>query len=391
MRLALYHPWVYLRGGIERVLVEVLERSEHEWTIYTHHHDPEETFPGLRGPEVVELTPRVSVRRALLPLGHAATTMLRSQLPMRGEQALLISSEGLGDLVAARSRVPVAAYCHTPLKILHDPETKRALREHAPAKALAAGLLGAPFAAVDRRMWRRFEHVLVNSEEVRQRVLRGRLAPVDRLEVLHPGADLTRGDAPATAAPEEPYFLVAGRIMWQKNIELAIDAFRVARAQGLREELVVAGAVDAKSEPVLAALRQRAADLPVRFEVGPSDERLAQLYAQAVGLVYPPANEDWGIVPLEAMAAGLPVLAVDGGGPRESVLPGRTGWLLANEPQAFADAMRACASLPADEREAMRAACVARAGQYSWGAFVARLDEVMTAVAEQRPVAAPVS
>ena len=388
MRLAVYHPWVYLRGGAERVLAELVERSAHDWTVYTHHHDREATFDALRGPEVVELEPRVSVRRSLGPLVHAASTMLRAKLPERGEQALMVSSEGLGDLVAARCTVPLAAYCHTPLKILHDPNARRALAERSPAKALATTVLGAPFAAVDRRMWRRFEHVLVNSDEVRQRVLRGRLAADERVEVLHPGADLSRAGSPVRDAGAPPYLLVAGRVMWQKNIELAIDAFRLARQQGLTAELVVAGAVDAKSQDLLAALRQRAGDLPVRFEVDPEDGRLAELYANALALLYPPANEDWGIVPLEAMAAGTPVIAVDSGGPRESVAHEVNGWLLPPEPQAFADAAIRAAALPDDVRETMAQACRRRAAGYSWDAFVARVDDVMSAVAEQRPVRA---
>ena len=58
-----------------------------------------------------------------------------------------------------------------------------------------------------------------------------------------------------------------------------------------------------------------------------SDERRRDLLARSHALVYTPSNEHFGIVPLEAMAAGRPVIAVDSGGPRESVLHGRTGWL----------------------------------------------------------------
>jgi glycosyltransferase involved in cell wall biosynthesis len=398
MRFSVYHPWVYLRGGAERILVELAERSAHDWTVYTHHHDPEATFAELRGPEVVELSPRVSVRRSFGPLAHAATTITRAQLPQDGSRGLLISSEGLGDLLLARNDLPAVAYCHTPLKILHDPATRASLKERDPRKAAALKVLGGPFQQVDRALWKRYRHVLVNSDEVRQRVLRGGLAPADRLEVLHPGVDLDRYALSAEELARRdmqtqptPVFLVAGRIMWQKNVELAIDAVRALQGRGVHVKLVVAGGVDAKSEAYLAELRRLAVGLDVAFHVNPSDGELGYYYNAATALVFTAPNEDWGIVPLEAMAAGTPVLAVDSGGPSESVLHGETGWLLPNSAEAFAWQMQAVAASALgrpSELVRMGQACRERAAEFCWNRFVGRIDEVMVGVAEQG-VAAP--
>jgi glycosyltransferase involved in cell wall biosynthesis len=399
MRFAVYHPWVYLRGGAEKILLELLERSAHEWTIYTHHHDAAATFDGLRGPEVVELAPRVSVRRSLGPLAHAAGTMARTKLPQDGAQGLLVSSEGLGDLVLTRTDLPAVAYCHTPLKILHDPATRAALQERDPRKAAALKVLGGPFQQVDRALWKRYRHVLVNSDEVRQRVLRGDLTTPDRLEVLHPGVDhghyaLSEAELAERdlRTADEPLFLVAGRVLWWKNIGLAIEAFRMAKASGMPGRMVIAGQVDEKSRTYAAGLRAQAAGLPITFE---DDHRLSELYKDATALIFTSPNEDWGIVPLEAMASGTPVLAVDAGGPRESVLHGETGWLLPNDPQAFAWQMHAVAASAVgrpSELIRMGAACRVRAAEFGWDRFVARLDEVMVDVARHgvaRPSALP--
>ena len=70
-----------------------------------------------------------------------------------------------------------------------------------------------------------------------------------------------------------------------------------------------------------------------------TDTERSALLAAAAAVVYTPANEHFGIVPLEAMAAGRPVLACNSGGPTESVLHGRTGLLAEPEPAAFASAM----------------------------------------------------
>ena len=70
-----------------------------------------------------------------------------------------------------------------------------------------------------------------------------------------------------------------------------------------------------------------------------TDGQRAALLTACVGVLYTPQHEHFGIVPLEAMASGRPVIACNSGGPTESVLPGVTGFLCSPLPSQFADAM----------------------------------------------------
>ena len=164
MRFAVYHPWVYLTGGIERVLSEIVARSEHDWTIYTHHFEADSTFPTLRN-SVVSLAPEVSVRRSLGPLVAACATIAASRLPDDGARALLVSSESVGDLILTRARVPAVCYCLTPLKDLPRSGVGRPPRRDRSAEGSSRVTDGAlvhasPTAAVPalparvRRQWR---------------------------------------------------------------------------------------------------------------------------------------------------------------------------------------------------------------------------------------------
>lgn len=381
MRLALYHPWIYLHGGIERLILELVRRSRHHWTVYTHHFDPDRTFVELRGLPVVELEPRVSVERSFRPLLRAAATIAGTRLPADGSKSLLVSSEGLGDLVLLRNRLPAACYCHTPLKILHDERARADLRRRSRRQAAALEVLGPLWNRIDRQLWHRYRHAFTNSQETRGRLERARLVPGGPLEVLHPGVDVDRFTL--EGGPErERVFLVPGRIMWQKGVELAVEAFKRARRRGLDARLVVAGTVDRKSEPYLAELRRLAADEPVAFEIAPPDERLAELYRTALAVVFPAPNEDFGIVPLEAMASGAPVLAVDSGGPRETIVDGTTGWLLPPDPGAFAERMLRVATA-GEELAAVRRQARRRAEDFSWDRLAGRVDEVMEAIASE--------
>lgn len=388
MRMALYHPWIYLTSGIERSFVEILRRSRHDWTLYTHHFSPATTYPELSWAPVVQLQPAVSVRRSLVPLLAATRRIAATRLPQNGEAALLVSSEGLGDFVMASARAPAACFCHTPLKILHDPATADRLRATNPVKWLASRAIAPAFTLADRRMWRRYGHVLANSEETRRRIATARLWPADDVEILRPGVDLERYDGDADR-PAPGGLLVAGRIMWQKNVELAIEAVRQLPAD-LRATprdqplLTVAGAVDEKSRPYFERLRQLAAGLPVAFEPDPTDERLRELYRDSRALVFTAPNEDWGMVPLEAMASRTPVVAVARGGPTESVVDGRTGWLVEPTPDAFAASLGRVLTMSAEDLRPLRNAARQRAEEFGWDPFVTRLDDVMQAVAEGR-------
>lgn len=384
MRCAVYGSWIYLRSGIERSLVELFRRSRHDWTLFTHAYNRAGTFPELH-PHVVELTPGVSVHRSFKPLAHAAWTISRTVLPPT--DALLVSSDGFGDLILARNPGPAACYSHTPLKIFHDPTTRARLRRRDPFKAAQLNVLGPAFNTVHRRMWRRYRHVFVASEEVRNRLARAHLVARTPVEILPFGVD--HDWFSDDEQPRDDFFLVAGRIKWWKNIELAIEGFAEARRKGSAASMIVAGLVDEYGDEYLRALRAEADGLPITFEIDPAQERLRELYRRCRALVFPSLNEDFGLAPLEAMACGAPVIAVDAGGPRETIIPGVTGWRVGPTPEAFALAMIDAAG-PGGRAESMRAAARARAAEFTWDRFVSRIDDVMEQMAtEHREQARP--
>ena len=124
-----------------------------------------------------------------------------------------------------------------------------------------------------------------------------------------------------------------------------------------------------------------------RRSVAPTAPRLTGLRprallaasAQSHAVVYTPSNEHFGIVPLEAMAMARPVVAVNNGGPRESVLHGRTGWLCEPTPEAFAQAYAQVAALAATPqlREMGHAARAHVEAQFSLEAFGRKLERYL--------------
>ncbi len=387
MRPAIYYPWVYLKGGAERVLVELMHRSRHDWTLFTNRYEPESTFPEFADLDVVPMR-TVSVRRSVPAVARAGLTLLTQRLDLDRHDALMVVSEGLGNLIAGRSRVPTSCICLTPLKIAYDRFTRdRYFRQ---AGRVPQRLAIAAYARFERPAWRRYQRVFCNSGETRRRVIDAGLAEIERVEVAYHGVD-TRRFVPT--GERDPYFLVAGRMMWAKNIELAIRAWRVFKphVDDSPFRLIVAGMVDVKSRPYVEELRRLAAGREdIRFVESPPDDQLISLYQRCRAVVFTALNEDWGLVPLEAMACGKPVIATDRGGPRESVAHGQTGWLEIDEIGRFASRMRYVAGLTNVELDDIGDQARARAELFTWRDFVDRIDEHIEELAPRRSALARV-
>lgn len=373
MKVAVYYPWVYLKGGAERTILEMIRRSRHSWSVITNHYEPYSTFPEYRKLDVIELA-TVSVKRSLFEVAHAAATLLIQRFDWHQFDALMVSSEGLGNLVMLRPFLPPAfCFCHTPLKIAHDPISRARFLARRRAWLLRLGIRA--FTLVDRLTWPRYRRVFCNSEETRQRLLRSRLVHPSKIEVLHPGVD-TRQLKPSWHM--KPYFVLPGRIMWTKNIELGIAAFKEFLHQEPASDsfrLVIAGMLDYKSRDYCRELmRQAGNDERIEFVISPDDEKMRELYRNAWAVLSTSLNEDWGISIIEGMAFGKPVIAVNQGGPKESVIDGESGFLCEPVPAAFAEKMQVLAGDQTLTRSMGRVGR-RRTIQYDWEYFTRRIDE----------------
>lgn len=382
MKLALYQPWIYLHGGLERSILEMVKRSRHEWTIYTGHYEPANTFPEFRQLRVIEQK-RLSVKRDMASVLGAALTILSQKLDLKGYDALVVWCDGMGDLITFRnSGLPVFNICSTPLRAVYDPAyIRQSLRERGWPARVAFRLFQRVFDRLDKMAWKRYRGVVATSTEVKNRIVAGGLyKDGPALRLFYPGVDW---DAFAGEKAHEPFLLVPGRIMWTKNIELAISAFLEA---GLARpwQLVVAGFLDEKSRGYLEKLKALArGSEQVVFEISPSDERLKDLYRRASVVLFPPLNEDWGIVPIEAMASSTPVIANAAGGPGESVVHGETGWLLGPDIRRWAEII---ARLPDSGPliESMGKNARKHARRYDWSCFAQGVDDSLETWMKER-------
>lgn len=368
--VALYYPWLYLTSGAERTILRLVEHSRHDWTIITNRYEKDRTYPGFANLKVIQLG-EVSVNRTIWQTARSSFRLLFQKLPTENQEALVVVCEGLGDLVLFRNQLPAMCICLTPLRIAFDEEYQSRWGGQAgPVKKLLVGMGTAVFRMVDRLAWRRYAKIFCISSEVRRRVVKGKLAEEEDIEILLPALGVQSN------SEREPfygdYFLIPGRIMWTKNIELGIEAFRIfqQKRQGFR--LVVAGMVDRKSEAYLQRLREIAPE-GVEFRIAPSDEELGELYQNCRATLFTAFNEDYGIVPLEGMSHGKTCIAVNRGGPRDTIQHGETGFLEEPEAEAFAARMFALAdSVELSQR--MGRTAIVHSRKFNWHDFTSRVD-----------------
>jgi glycosyltransferase involved in cell wall biosynthesis/predicted metal-dependent phosphoesterase TrpH len=194
----------------------------------------------------------------------------------------------------------------------------------------------------------------VMSEQVR-RWDRG--VDLRRFDPAHRSEDLLPGDINV---------LYAGRLSKEKGVDLLADAFLEAHRRDPRLHLVLAG-----GGPEEALLRERLGDRAT-FLGWLTGDALARAYASADAFLFASSTETFGQVVLEAQASGLPVVAVDRGGPASLIEHGETGLLAAPEVNALADAVLSVTGTPLLSERIGRGA-LAAVRERSWEAALDRL------------------
>ena len=122
---------------------------------------------------------------------------------------------------------------------------------------------------------------------------------------------------------DEIKLLYVGRVSKEKNMPLLAEIYRSLAVLRPHVRLVVVG-----EGPYLEDMKKSLKDLPVTFTGFLSGEDLAQAYASSDLFVFPSTTDTFGNVVLEAQASGLPVIVTDEGGPRENLVPGKTGFIV---------------------------------------------------------------
>ncbi|WP_158808246.1 glycosyltransferase [Beijerinckia sp. L45] len=316
MRVAIVHYWlVGMRGG-EKVL-EDLCLMYPDADIFTHVHDPAKTSELINAHRITTtFIGKLPFARRLYQRYLLLMPFALESLDLSSYDLVISSESGPAKGVITHPNAVHVCYCHSPMRYLWDQYHTYRSR----AGSLTAMMMSLTMPML--RMWdvvsaARVDHFIANSSFIARRIQK---AYRRDSTVIFPPVDL---DAFAPVAqPSRDYFFCIGQLVPYKRVDLAVA---VCTKLGLR--LIVAG-----TGPDAERLRAMAGPT-VEFRAWIADAELKALYQNCRALLFP-GEEDFGIVPLEAMASGRPVIAYESGGAVDTVIAGKTGVFFAEQTEA---------------------------------------------------------
>jgi len=263
-----------------------------------------------------------------------------------------------GALLARRARLPLVASFHTDPKVVHH---------------LGLGLVRRPLEVLDREV-HNLAHVNLCTSP--QMIELARRLGIRRVRLWQKAVDTERFDPRFRSAamrvrlsgghPDAPLVVYAGRVSFEKRVDVLADAAVALAAEDVRFAVVGEG-------PALPDLKERLKGTETVFTGFLQGDELSEAYASGDVFAFPSTSETLGFAALEAMAAGVPVVAAAAGGIPHIVKDGENGVLVApGDAHALAAGIR---RLLADEgrRERLARAGRADAERWSWDAATADL------------------
>jgi len=315
MKVALVHDFLNQYGGAERVL-KALTEIYPEAPVYTLFYDEElarKYFPQTRF--IASFLQKKKFLRKhhkyLLPFLPVAI----ESFDFSEYEVVISDSSAWAKGILTKPQTPHISYCHSPTRFLWDWHIQY-LKEQKLGKikkSLVLPLLNY------LRLWdlvsaKRVDYWIANSQNTQARIKK--FYHQDSV-VIYPPLDVSKFKI---SSSHDDFFLVVSRLSPYKRIDLVIEAFN-----NLGLPLIVIGEGQDK------ARLEKMARSNIKFLGFQEDEVVARYYSRCRALIFPTFDEDFGLVPLEAMASGRPVIAAGRGGTRETIVEGKTG-LFFNQP-----------------------------------------------------------
>ncbi|HUT95978.1 MAG TPA: glycosyltransferase [Candidatus Paceibacterota bacterium] len=316
MRIALVHDYLNQYGGAEKVLEAFVEIFP-DAPIYTLFYDQkivDEFFPGKKiQASFLQKIPFIKKHHRIFP---PLMPIAVEKFNLLDYDLVISDSAAFGKGVITNSKTLHICYCHTPTRYAWD-DSHKYVKEFSMSKLAK---IFVPIFMNYLRLWdkeasRRVDKFICNSKFVEQRIKKYYKQDA---EVIHPPVDTeffkpsdhTRS---SLATNGESYYLMVGRLLPYKRFDIAIEAFNK-----LELPLKIIG-----KGPEMKKLKKMA-NWNIEFLGELAGEKLKEYYQNCQALIFP-QEEDFGIVALEAMGCGKPIIAYGGGGALESVLEGKTG------------------------------------------------------------------
>ncbi|MBU1130359.1 glycosyltransferase [Patescibacteria group bacterium] len=296
LKIALFYDWLNQWGGAERLLLDIIKIFPNA-PLFTSVHNPNQTNWLPKNTKIISS----HLNKFKIFLKNSPISLLLQ--PVALEQFdfsnfdIVISLSGMqGKCLLTQPKTLHVNYCLTPNRYLYQ--------KNLPLKNF--------YKKIDFIYSQRPDHYLTTSKTVQKRITKH----FNRNStIIYPGVNLSLFKP--SNSPTRTYFLIVSRLVKHKKIDIAIKT-----CQKLNIPLIIVGA--GRHQNYFKKLSHQFNT--TRFLASVSDKKLIHLYQNASALICP-QFEDFGLTPLEAQACGIPVIALNKGGFKETIIPYKTGIL----------------------------------------------------------------
>ncbi len=371
MKVIIAQPYLNIKGGAERVVLEVAKHYDAK--IYTLEYDKKNTFDDFSELDINIIGKDVPLS-GMLP--YKASQGLRFgynfyNMEAKEDYDVINAHISPSEWIRHKNQ-RVLWYCHTPPREVYDLYAER-MRYRTYKEKFIYATMAKAYKMVSHKVVNKIECIATNSETTKERIAR---YFTREAEIVNPGIDYKSFENKAY----EKFFFYPSRITPNKRQDYVINAFRrfVSKANKKDYHLVLAGALSKNPEHAayFTKIKKLSAGLNVKIIPNISDKALKDLYSRSYSVLFAAINEDYGYIPLEAMASSKPVISVNEGGPRETILDNKTGFLV-NSEREMATKMAFLVENPALVEHMGKLGQKRVTSLYSWKAFFKKFDSLL--------------
>jgi glycosyltransferase involved in cell wall biosynthesis len=327
MELVLTQPFLHTKGGLERVVLEIAKK--YNPIIYTYRYMPQNTFDEFKEFDIRIIKPKLTIPVSLM--NERIKWGIQSgecfyNLKIKEDYDVL-NAHGTPSEWARNKNERMCWYCHSPNREAFDLYEWRMKKRNIFGKMMFGSSIKF-YKHFEFETVPKIESVLTNSinSQIRIRKYLKREA-----KIIHPGVDVNIFKNESYGN----YFFYPSRITPEKRFEMVIEAFEKFRKKNKKYEkyeLIIAGSLQKERKEHVQYLEKikQMKNEKVKILTDISEKELIELYKNCLCVLFTPVNEDFGIVPLEAMSCEKPVIAINEGGPKETIVHGETGYLINN-------------------------------------------------------------
>jgi len=304
MNLILLQPNITLKGGQERVVLEIAKKFNPK--IYCYQYNKQQTYKEFKEQDIIVLK-KIPFNEKFFP--KACKEFYNLKL----KDYDVINCHWPPSQWIRNNNKRVLWYCHSPSRAIYDLYKYR-MKQFPLKKKIAHYTFSKVYRKINKKIVNNIEYVFSNSINTKERL---KTYLNKDSEVLNPCIDINNYEN----KDYKNYFLVPGRIDPTKRIEMALEAFK--RLNNKNFKIIIAGSILPHHKDYLNKLKKYNATILTNV----SENKLKELYSNCYSVLFSAINEDFGIIPLEAMASEKPIISVNEGGPKETITS-KTGYLI---------------------------------------------------------------